>query len=423
MFVKTIFYAVAVLAIAQCAGALSAGQARRITVVFRYDDFSARSPVEFETQVIHTFAEHGVAVSFGVIPFVCDGRAEDPSPQGVLPLPADRALVLTEAIKGGRFEVAMHGYSHHSLSEEYLTEFDGLPLEEQRSRMVKGKRLLEELLKIEISTFIPPWNSFEQYTLRAAEEAGFRNLSASGDSVPTGSSKLRCLPATCGLPDLRQAVEQARTSADPRPVVVVLLHGYDFRETLAHKGAMDRSRPLVGSIDVNLLHEALHWVSQQPDVQTRTLGEVCAERGDLSYELYKRWCSEQLGIPLLMAPALRTKMLFYPQVSTLDQIRGRYHVMLVLMFCGIFLLTGLAGFGLIVVVRSSRMTMAAACAFALMAILAGVWMWQPGKFGWRKMTAAVGAPALVVGGWLRLRLRRATNERSVEAGPAAAMER
>ena len=41
----------------------------RVLLIFRYDDYSDPSPTELEVEVASLFATHGMAVTYGVIPF------------------------------------------------------------------------------------------------------------------------------------------------------------------------------------------------------------------------------------------------------------------------------------------------------------------------------------------------------------------
>ena len=88
----------------------------------------------------------------------------------VLPLHENRALVqmLREQVNAGHVDIAMHGYHH--------LRYCGLPEyvagEELTKKTIEGRAYLEELLKTNILTFIPPNNGIGISGLAAVVSAG-----------------------------------------------------------------------------------------------------------------------------------------------------------------------------------------------------------------------------------------------------------
>ena len=71
------------------------------------------------------------------------------------------------SVAAGHAEVALHGYSHQLAEGTPLTEFAGLSYRDQERRITAGKAELERQLGVRVSTFIPPWNSYDIRTVRA----------------------------------------------------------------------------------------------------------------------------------------------------------------------------------------------------------------------------------------------------------------
>jgi peptidoglycan/xylan/chitin deacetylase (PgdA/CDA1 family) len=247
---------------------------RPVTVVFRYDDYSARSPTELERSILDIFRRHRAHVTFSVIPYARVDDDADPTPKEVVPLTLEKARLLRDAMEEGFLEVAQHGYSHQRVPNmrraflepprRYHSEFSGDAPAVQSRKISDGRALLEERLATKIHTFVPPWNGYDRHTLEVLAELGFRAISAALRGPVALDSPLRFVPETAALPDLRAAVTAARDSRDPHPLVVVLFHRYDFRE----------NNPDFGVLTLADLDDLVGWVSAQPDIQTRSIEEA-----------------------------------------------------------------------------------------------------------------------------------------------------
>jgi peptidoglycan/xylan/chitin deacetylase (PgdA/CDA1 family) len=248
---------------------MSGSEQKLITLVFRYDDYSSGSRTDLEVKLIKAFQKYNIPCTFAVIPYNSDNKAEvpDPDPQKVFPLTLWKASILNNAIKAGILEVALHGYTHRTTRirtpDPDYTEFAGLDYNSQIKKIAKGKGLLEKMLGVRITTFIPPWNTYDMNTIRALEELGFRTISADNAGVREESSQLKFLPFTSDLLNLKDAVESARKISDVQPVIVVLFHPSDFLE-------MGRKE---GKLTYQGFVELLNWIVSQKDIHVRTIGE------------------------------------------------------------------------------------------------------------------------------------------------------
>lgn len=237
--------------------------ARQVNVVFRFDDYSARSSTDLEQRIIGLFAERKLPVTFAVIPFVCSGDIHDPAPQNLIPLPPDKVEILKNAQRQGILDVALHGYSHQTNGKPPYAEFVHLDYASQVRRLSEGKKYLEDLLDTPVTTFVPPWNKYDLQTLQALEAVGFTTLSANRKGPASSDSALFFLPATCGLQHLADAVAAARASAETQPVVV-LFHEYDFKEINSRRGRFT----------VEEFAALLDWVESQQDVRTLSVSQA-----------------------------------------------------------------------------------------------------------------------------------------------------
>jgi hypothetical protein len=202
---------------------------KQINVVFRYDDYSANSVTSAELIIIETFRNNVAPITFGVIPFKVAGDVHDPSPQDLLPLDSVKGEILKSGFEDGILEISMHGYSHQTNSTEYLSEFAKLAYKEQVKKISAGKEFLQNITGARVTTFIPPWNTYDRNTLSVLEETGFSTLSANKKGLFPKGSDLNYLPLTCGLTELQDAIQAARKSSDSQPLIVALIHDYDFR--------------------------------------------------------------------------------------------------------------------------------------------------------------------------------------------------
>jgi len=294
-----------------------------VNVIFRYDDYSANSVTEAEINIIETFRKHGIPISFGVIPFKVAGDPENPSPQDLLPLDSVKGEILKTGYEEGILDITMHGYSHQTNSPEYLSEFANLDYQEQVKRLSAGKEYLQNITGASVTTFLPPWNTYDLTTLTALEESGFSILSANKKGLVSKGSNLHYLPISCDLIELKDAVKAARKSSDNQPLVVALLHDYDFLEF----------NDVLGVISFQEFYELVDWVSAQGDVNVLSISQASEVIDDLSAERAIR--TKQLYYPEKIPPlSLGSSMLLYQEspslVMAIAKIVAFYSILLII---------------------------------------------------------------------------------------------
>jgi len=253
---------------------------RKITVVFRYDDYSTLSQTDLETKLIDLFQKYKVSCTFGIIPYVASDDVHSPCLQEVIPLSEEKVYIVKTAMGAGIVEPALHGYSHQTIRDckkGGCTEFSGLSYEKQMEKIKKGKEFLEEKLDTKISIFIPPWNSYDTNTLYCLEKLGFNCISAGLHGVQDENLHLKFLPATVSISELQQAINSVRQSSISQPLIIVLFHGYDFIEG-------DNERGKFTYLEFSNL---LSWITSQKDVCISSMGQLINEDDLESYRFQK----------------------------------------------------------------------------------------------------------------------------------------
>lgn len=308
-----------------------------ITVVFRYDDYSNQSQTEIEERLIGAFHGFGLPCTFAIIPYVGVGDWRDPDLEEVEALGEQKAAILRRAIASGTVEPALHGHSHITIRDCHrggCSEFAGLGYHSQMAKLLDGKILLERRLGTAITIFVPPWNSYDLDTLRAAEDLGFASVSAGPRGAVSISSSLNLLPATCSLPQLQQAVQLARRSSDPDPTIVVLLHGYEFREVDGQ-----------GQFTFDSFIDSLAWIASQEDIRVSSMAELTEQRG-FGAGLFRanRGCyAANAFLPPPLRPSVGSSLVYFSPQSV-SGMRLRTWRAVVILACSTWLISTCAAF-------------------------------------------------------------------------------
>lgn len=263
-----------------------------ITVFLRFDDYSETSSEAVEQGLVHALRVTRTSATFGVIPAVTEGSYHVPGDRPEQRLSQDKIRFLQQAVADGVVEVALHGWNHRSQSSSPPHgEFIRVDAKAQLDRLVAGLRSFESA-GINATVFVPPWNAYNSETLAALKQTRLRCLSANRYGPAIGP--LNYLPITASFDQLRAALEGARTSGDPDPIVGVLLHPYDFEES-------GDARAIT---NCQSFEQELRWLAKQPDVRVRTIGQVTHENPDLDVSRYE--ANSPLFFESIFPPFLRT---------------------------------------------------------------------------------------------------------------------
>jgi len=182
--------------------------------VFRYDDYHGIADLTAQEAVLSLFRDKGIPLTVSVIAARLKNNAEAINP-------------LVSSL-GPRFEVALHGWDHYDRFDGAAltdaTEFAGLPVDEQYSRITKGINVLKGHLGVAPTTFAPPFNTYDSNTVAALQKAGIGILSADIRRREVEHGDITCVPQTCLLHDIVNAADL------DSGLYVVVFHEHDFVE-------------------------------------------------------------------------------------------------------------------------------------------------------------------------------------------------
>jgi len=208
-----------------------------IRLALRFDDPSATSDRSLEEGIFAAARTAGIPLTVAVIPF----RNQAGEQVG---LTEARAAHLIQAQRDGIIEVAQHGYCHEpeTPGQKPPSEFSGQDFDRQLEKISQGRSVLEALFGKSITGFVPPWNTFDARTSGALAQIGFRYLSAGWEMDADCSPDLVYLPRTCQMTELQAVLHALRTFDSLDPVVVAVMHHYDFAESGNPQATTDLNR-------------------------------------------------------------------------------------------------------------------------------------------------------------------------------------
>jgi len=142
-------------------------------VVFRNDDIQPWYRTETRRAVDRLFIEENVPVTLGVIPAVEGTGSPITDSDGTCDYL--RSLLSDHP---GQFEIALHGYTHDRRTGFYTgSEFGGVDNATQAQWLSTGTGIMTACTGVEPRTFIPPMNTYDTGTVRAANAEGYRTIS------------------------------------------------------------------------------------------------------------------------------------------------------------------------------------------------------------------------------------------------------
>lgn len=234
-----------------------------IRFALRLDDPSETSNHDLEREIIRIIALHQAVATFAVVPF------SEVSGQ-VIPLSQKSAAHLLKAKLAGSIEVAMHGFSHfnrHPRLDGKPSEFHGIPEIEQTQLIRQGLGQMQAIFLDKQFGFVPPWNSYDATTAQILEHNNFKYLSADWKQPDKYPGALPIVPRTCHISGVKRAVEETRRFTRLSPIIVAMLHHYDFAE----------SNNVAASFTLSEFDQLLGWLRTQPDLIIQTIGQIASD--------------------------------------------------------------------------------------------------------------------------------------------------
>jgi len=245
-------------------------------IIFRDDDITPWGGLDALKAVNQVHSDEGVPVTLGVIPALCFPAQDNstgssqvnegvPVTLGVIPalcFPAQQSNNVTKnslfnnsfseymrsLASSGLFELAQHGYDHEDNSKQYgvsvPSEFRGMPYTEQYALIEEGRNLMQSAFGTAPTSFIPPYNTGDNNTLRAMSALGFTAYSSFPQDVrPTIDENIRFEPQYVDLyftrwnaSSLELAKNQTeRLLSNPRIHDIVVV--YHYRDVLTSPNA------------------------------------------------------------------------------------------------------------------------------------------------------------------------------------------
>jgi len=216
--------------------------------IFRMDDITPRMDWGRFEALLTLFRRFRVKPLLGVIPDNCDESLN------LQPSRADFWEHLRMLTRCGAVDIAQHGYQHRLtpntgpalIGPRYgvkeLTEFAGLSLSEQLTKIQRGQEILRHN-GLDTKYWMAPNHSFDRHTLLALRSAGFTALTDGVALFPSVESGLICIPQQLWKPRWM-----------PTGVITVCLHSNEItpHEVAALRGFL-RQRIQITSFSAEVL--------------------------------------------------------------------------------------------------------------------------------------------------------------------------
>ena len=225
----------------------------KIKMVFRFDDYLL-IPSTLSDSLLNIFQKNKIPLCIGILPF-------DTSGSFIYKLNQYQVNDLRSRIHRKEIEVGLHGFNHlNVLSHRFLTrttysEFATVDYNKQYEKLAKGKMVLDTLLQINTSVFIPTFNTYDNNTLKVLEELKFEIISG-GLHGPSKSEILKYIPPTyenfSELPDIIE------NFGNEDVTIIIYFHSYAFKES-RYAFLKDPS----GLVTFSQLDTLLNWIKKQ----------------------------------------------------------------------------------------------------------------------------------------------------------------
>ena len=254
----------------------SAASSGKKYVVFRDDDIGAGS-LDTLKAINQVHIDENVPKTLAIIPNFANATEGS---QSILQEPLHSYL---QSIQGNSlFEFAQHGYTHYNNvlrtvgAADTRSEFRGRPYEDQYNAIKQGRDDMIAAFGVTPTTFVPPFNTGDDNTLKAADALGFTRYSTSQDDFGVKEANLQGIMVqglTFGLgwkndsqwswriSNLTTYTDAALNAAAPGDSIVVSYHYWNFN---TQDGSPDPAR-------IALLKQYIEHLKSRGDVLFTTL--------------------------------------------------------------------------------------------------------------------------------------------------------
>lgn len=200
---------------------LSCLSTHAVQVVFRFDDPKLVCD-SVSMRTIALFNDRQIPLTIAMVP--CDSNENH-----IVPV-SDKDSVFIAAVNSENIEIVLHGLTHKYVNNK--GEFGDLDANESLRRITKGISVLQSIFDKEITTFIPPFNAWNEHTLTAMRMHGMNVISADM-FTPIYADSVHYFPETLGhlmaKKSMWRAAEEAIMGCEEKDAVcVVMFHAYDL---------------------------------------------------------------------------------------------------------------------------------------------------------------------------------------------------
>jgi len=219
--------------------------AHQSTILFcqRIDDLGI-DPIHLYPDLIEIVERNGFFLTLGVVPSAFSDYNKNNEELN------HHISYIKGKCRTGVIEIGQHGYDHNNININNglaTSEFVGVSYYDQLKKIVHGREILKNIFDIDIKIFIPPFNSYDQLTIKILDSLNYSHLSAKNIALQSEKeNRLTYIPYTAGLNSrLEESIRNLIDISDDTLIVCLLLHMYDFKEAIPfyNKLADDYHRP------------------------------------------------------------------------------------------------------------------------------------------------------------------------------------
>lgn len=290
-------------------------------IAFRDDDVAPFTPIDTLTAVNQVHIDENVPVTLGIIPH------PSVAVTGNELLQDNQFLVYMRSIATNPlFEFAQHGYTHvNDRLSSRPSEFAGRPYARQLELMQNGQDDIKEAFGVTPATFIPPFDTSDNNTLKAAAALGFTYYSTGfGDfrqsyedgvtiepaSIWIGATNITAFSAS--IEAAKNATERFLNGPQSGDTFIVAYHVWDFNSA---NGTFDARK-------MELLRDYIDYLKTLPDVQFARLDRAQWEGNNVLVALSSM---EELSV----APVQQNRLLAFVLVGSVAiAVFGAYAIVL-----------------------------------------------------------------------------------------------
>lgn len=314
-------------------------------IIIRFDDYGVwcnQDWLEIEKDLISVHEKYGIKISFATIPesrYTLNYHPLSPKsyPKKIennnfnpYPLQAgsERVNVLKESVAKGISEVTLHGFYHpKGYSNNLNTEFYGVPYDVQYYKLQQGKRILDSLFNTNVTTLVPPHNTYDNLTLDLLEDIGYKCISAKQPTITapiSATGNIACLWHTNS--DFHQLTDyfEKQDHYINEPTPVLMLHHTSFTNGGGYDSSLMRD------------YEGFLKILKEKDVKNYHFADVYEDTSFLlkNDHLKKEVYKVLLGIGL--STKVATKLITVDSFIPLSIMLSLLAISLLSLFCGLW---------------------------------------------------------------------------------------